>query len=110
MAEKTTSVKINPLTKKLGKGYELQVIAMKPKGGNVDWIATIKDKNGDGVACFIKPLGRDFYTSFIQDTAFPINDNGVQATYLEWRAAVEKLIEVKIPWQPTGREMFRLNI
>ena len=110
MAEKKVTVEVKPLTKKLGKGYELHVIAMKPKGGNVDWIATIKDKDGDSVACFNKPLGRDMYASVIQGTALPINDNGVQATYLDWRTAVEKLIEVKIPWRPTGREMFRLNI
>lgn len=106
----TVMVKTKPLIKKLGKGYELHVIAMKPKNGNISWIAIVQDKDGESLAAFNKPLERSKYLASIQDTLFSINDNGVQTTYLDWRTAVEKLIEVKISWQPTGREMFRLNI
>lgn len=117
MPEKKISVEVKPLIKKLGKGYELNVVAMKPKGGNISWIAIIKDKDGESVAAFAKPLERSKYLVSIgiikgnfEGTTFPINDNGVQATYQDWKAATEKLLEVKIPWRPTGRAMFRLNI
>lgn len=110
MAEKKISVAVKPTIKKLGKGYELCVIAMKPKGNNVDWVATVKDKDGHSVATFNKPLGRDMYTSVIQGVTLPINDNGVQATYQEWKAEVEDTFKIKIPWQPTGRKMFRLDL
>lgn len=102
-------VEVKPLVKRLGKGFELHVLALKPKNGNVSWIATVKDKDGD-IAAFNKPLERSKYLASIQGKEFPINDNGVQATYKDWRRAVERLIESKIAWRPTGREMFRLNM
>jgi hypothetical protein len=110
MSEKKISVGIKPMSKKLGKGYELQIVATKPKHGNISWIATVKNKDGETIAAFNKPLERNKYLTSIQNKVFPINDNGVQATYKNWRTEVEKLIEVKISWQPTGREMFKLNI
>lgn len=110
MPEKKVSVEVKPLIKKLGKGYELYVTAMKPKNGNISWMVTVQDKDDKDVATFNKPLERSKYEVSIQGKSFPINDNGVQATYKEWRMTVEKLIEVKIPWQPLGREMFRLSI
>lgn len=109
MAENKVKVEVKSLIKKLGKGFELHILAMKPKNGNVSWVATVKSKDGD-IATFVKPLDRSKYSVTIQDKEFPINDNGVQATYQDWRVAVEKLTEVKIDWRPTGREMFRLNI
>ena len=114
MAEKKVTVEVKPLVKKLGKGYEMHVVAVKPKKGNSSWRAIIADyneiKEGNLVAIFDKPLKRSDFTADVQGHEIQLNDNGVQATYLKWRTAVEKLIEVKIPWRPTGREMFRLNI
>lgn len=113
MANKKETVEVKPLVKKLGKGFELHVIAMKPKDGNVAWAARValavgKDNCKEDIAVFNKPLERSEYLVSIQGKEFSINDNGVQATYQDWRAAVEKLIEVKITWRPTGREMLRL--
>lgn len=110
MADKKVSVEVKPLVKKLGKGFELHVLALKPKNGNVSWIATVKSKEEESIAVFNKPLERSEYLASIQGKEFPLNDNGVQATYKGWRVAVEKLIEAKITWRPTGREMFRLNM
>ncbi len=114
MPEKKVSAEARPMIKKLGKGYELHVVAVNPKKGNSSWRAIIADyneiKEGNLVAIFDKPLKRSEFTADAQGHEIQLNDNGVQATYQDWRAAVEKLIEVKIPWQPMGREMFRLNI
>lgn len=108
-------VEVKPLVKRLGKGFELHVLALKPKNGNVAWVARVaqamgKDKCKEDIAAFNKPLERSKYLVSIQGRAFPINDNGVQATYQDWRRAVERLIESKITWRPTGRGMFRLNM
>lgn len=114
MVMKNISVKAKPLIKKLSKGYELKLIEMKPKNGNISWRVIVVDynklKDGDLVALFDKPLKRCDFDAVVQGNEIRLNNNGVQATYLEWRTAVEKLIGVKITWQPMGREMFRLFI
>lgn len=114
MADKKITVTVKPLIKKLGKGFELHVVAMKPKNSNISWRAIIADyneiKDGNLVAIFDKPLKRSDFTADIQGHEIQLNDNGVQATYRDWKAKVEDTFDIKIPWQPTGRAMFRLDL
>lgn len=114
MLKKKIAIEVKPLIKKLGKGFELHVVAMKPKNSNASWRAIIADyneiKEGNLVAIFDKPLKRSEFTADIQGHEIQLNDNGIQATYREWQTKVEDTFKVKIPWQPTGREMFRLDL
>jgi len=87
------------------------ITAMPARNGICSWLMNIVEKESDkGVACFRKGATKKDYIVTIGKQPFPINNNGVQATYLEWRVAVEKIIGVEIAWQPQGREMFKYSI
>ena len=103
---------LKPSAKNISLGKHEAVVTISPaKDGICSWEVIIQEKKtGAKIASFKKGFAKKDYIVTIGGEDFPINNNGVQATYAEWKTAVEGIIKREITWQPQGREMFRYNL
>ena len=96
------------LSEKLGNGFVMGISIDPEMSGNISWRAIISGKDGI-IAVFVKPLNRDGFRAVVNGREIA-NDNGVMATYQDWKKEAENATGVSISWLPQGRAMWKLEI